>query len=264
MNKEYLKEHNLIESQRQFRKLCEYTFIGADDILSEDDFDDDNQNVQQGEDNQSQTPENMNNQQPPMANDNSMNNVGNGEMNNQQPQQTIPQSEPQMPVQPQTIPNMNGTDDEVIDMESDEEVIDVEDLTDAQEDIDIKVGEVNSKIDKLLSTIETLDSIIQKNDAKIEDLKHEIETRNPTPTEKLNLRSLDSYPFNVNPKDYWDSKAQTSNYRAYSNNDMPSSDEDEEYIITQDEIDGDNDFKSISDSLDDEDLHQDFKKIFGY
>ena len=46
MNKEYLKEHNLLESQRQFRKLCEYTFIGADDVLSEDDVEDDAQNNQ--------------------------------------------------------------------------------------------------------------------------------------------------------------------------------------------------------------------------
>lgn len=270
MNKEYLKEHNLLESQRQFRKLCEYTFIGADDVLSEDDVEDDaqnNQNQQQGDD--------MNNQSPmPYANnqqgqqDTAMQDNGNAENSFPEPAPATPQQNPPMPAptpapQP-AMPDMGG-EEEIIDMEGDdEEVIDVDELTDSQEETEHEVGEVNSKIDKLLSTIDTLSTIIQQNDSKILALKQEIEKRNPTPTEKLNLRSLDSYPFNVNPKDYWEGKAKTGNYEAYSDNDLPTGKEDEEYVITQDEIDGDNNFKSISDSLDDEYANQDFKKIFGY
>lgn len=270
MNKEYLKEHNLLESQRQFRKLCEYTFIGADDVLSEDDVEDDaqnNQNQQQGDymNNQSPMPD-TNNQQGQQ--DIGMQDNGNAENSFPEPAPATPQQNPPMPAptpSPQpAMPDMGG-EEEIIDMEGDdEEVIDVDELTDSQEETEHEVGEVNSKIDKLLSTIDTLSTIIQQNDSKILALKQEIEKRNPTPTEKLNLRSLDSYPFNVNPKDYWEGKAKTGNYEAYSDNDLPTGKEDEEYVITQDEIDGDNNFKSISDSLDDEYANQDFKKIFGY
>lgn len=270
MNKEYLKEHNLLESQRQFRKLCEYTFIGADDVLSEDDVEDDaqnNQNQQQGDDMNNQSPmPDTNNQQGQQ--DMGMQDNGNAENSFPEPAPATPQQNPPMPAptpapQP-AMPDMGG-EEETIDMEGDdEEVIDVDELTDSQEETEHKVGEVNSKIDKLLSTIDTLSTIIQQNDSKILALKQEIEKRNPTPTEKLNLRSLDSYPFNVNPKDYWEGKAKTGNYEAYSDNDLPTGKEDEEYVITQDEIDGDNNFKSISDSLDDEYANQDFKKIFGY
>lgn len=270
MNKEYLKEHNLLESQRQFRKLCEYTFIGADDVLSEDDVEDDaqnNQNQQQGDDmnNQSQMPD-TNNQQGQQ--DMGMQDNGNAENSFPEPAPATPQQNPPIPAPTPTpqpaMPDMGG-EEEIIDMEGDdEEVIDVDELTDSQEETEHEVGEVNSKIDKLLSTIDTLSTIIQQNDSKILALKQEIEKRNPTPTEKLNLRSLDSYPFNVNPKDYWEGKAKTGNYEAYSDNDLPTGKEDEEYVITQDEIDGDNNFKSISDSLDDEYANQDFKKIFGY
>lgn len=270
MNKEYLKEHNLLESQRQFRKLCEYTFIGADDVLSEDDVEDDaqnNQNQQQGDDMNNQSPmPDTNNQQGQQ--DMGMQDNGNAENSFPEPAPATPQQNPPMPAptpapQP-AMPDMGG-EEEIIDMEGDdEEVIDVDELTDSQEETEHEVGEVNSKIDKLLSTIDTLSTIIQQNDSKILALKQEIEKRNPTPTEKLNLRSLDSYPFNVNPKDYWEGKAKTGNYEAYSDNDLPTGKEDEEYVITQDEIDGDNNFKSISDSLDDEYANQDFKKIFGY
>lgn len=270
MNKEYLKEHNLLESQRQFRKLCEYTFIGADDVLSEDDVEDDaqnNQNQQQGDDMNNQSPmPDTNNQQGQQ--DMGMQDNGNAENSFPEPAPATPQQNPPTPAptpapQP-AMPNMGG-EEEIIDMEGDdEEVIDVDELTDSQEETEHEVGEVNSKIDKLLSTIDTLSTIIQQNDSKILALKQEIEKRNPTPTEKLNLRSLDSYPFNVNPKDYWEGKAKTGNYEAYSDNDLPTGKEDEEYVITQDEIDGDNNFKSISDSLDDEYANQDFKKIFGY
>lgn len=270
MNKEYLKEHNLLESQRQFRKLCEYTFIGADDVLSEDDVEDDaqnNQNQQQGDDMNNQSPmPDTNNQQGQQ--DIGMQDNGNAENSFPEPAPATPQQNPPMPAptpSPQpAMPDMGG-EEEIIDMEGDdEEVIDVDELTDSQEETEHEVGEVNSKIDKLLSTIDTLSTIIQQNDSKILALKQEIEKRNPTPTEKLNLRSLDSYPFNVNPKDYWEGKAKTGNYEAYSDNDLPTGKEDEEYVITQDEIDGDNNFKSISDSLDDEYANQDFKKIFGY
>ena len=64
-------------------------------------------------------------------------------------------------------------------------------------------------------------------------MKNEFEKRNPTQTEKLNLRSLDSYPFNIRPTDYWKQKSMEGNYDAYADNDEPTT---QEYTITNDDV----------------------------
>jgi len=151
--------------------------------------------------------------------------------------------------------------------EEDENVIDVDDLTKAQEEVNDKVnslgkdlGKVDTRIEKLLGAIETLQGLFDRNNQEIEDLKKEFEKRNPTQTEKLNLRSLDSYPFKVKPTDYWADKAKDSNYSAYSDNGEPTS---MEYVITNDDVDDFNE-REMNDSFAVADeLDQDIKKIFG-
>ena len=147
-----------------------------------------------------------------------------------------------------------------------DEVIDVDDLTKAQEKVNDKVnsvgrdlGKVDSRIEKLIGAIEGLEAMFDKNNQEISDLKKEFEKRNPTQTEKLNLRSLDSYPFKVRPTDYWRDKAENSNYSAYADNSEPTT---QEYVITNNDID---DFteREIADSFNlDDDLEQNIKKIF--
>ena len=158
-----------------------------------------------------------------------------------------------------------GLDEE--EPEEEDDVIDVDDLTDAQEKVNDKVnsvgrdlGKVDSRIEKLIGAIEKLQTMFDKNNQEIADLKTEFEKRNPTQTEKLNLRSLDSYPFKVRPTDYWADKAKNSNYSAYADNQEPTT---QEYVITNDDVD---DFteREIADSFSIADeLDQDIKKIFG-
>ncbi len=147
----------------------------------------------------------------------------------------------------------------------DEDVIDVDDLTKAQEKTNDKVnsvgrdlGTVDKRIEKLLGALESMQSTIDKNNAQIEDLKNEFQKRNPTQTEKLNLRSLDSYPFNIRPTDYWAEKNANSNYDAYSDNNKPTT---QEYTITNDDVDYVNDDIAKTFSIPDDDI-QDFNKIF--
>ena len=150
--------------------------------------------------------------------------------------------------------------------EDEDEVIDVDDLTKAQEKVNDKVnsvgrdlGKVDSRIEKLIGAIEGLEAMFDKNNQEISDLKKEFEKRNPTQTEKLNLRSLDSYPFKVRPTDYWRDKAENSNYSAYADNSEPTT---QEYVITNNDID---DFteREIADSFSlDDDIEQNIKKIF--
>ena len=150
--------------------------------------------------------------------------------------------------------------------EEEDDVIDVDDLTDAQEEVNDKVnsvgrdlGNVDKKIGKLIGAIETLQGMFDKNNQKIEDLKKEIEKRNPTQTEKLNLRSVDSYPFVDKPTDYWAKKTANSNYSVYADNNEPTT---QEYVITNNDVD---DFteREIQDSFSIADeLDQNIKKIF--
>ena len=65
---------------------------------------------------------------------------------------------------------------------------------------------IDDKITKLIDTISALQTALDNNNSEIEALKGEFEKRNPTQTEKLNLRSLDSYPFNQKPNEYWEKK----------------------------------------------------------
>jgi len=151
--------------------------------------------------------------------------------------------------------------------QEEDDVIDVDDLTDAQEKVNDKVnsvgrdlGNVDKKIGKLIGAIETLQNMFNQNNEKIEDLKREIEKRNPTQTEKLNLRSIDSYPFVDKPTDYWAKKTANSNYSVYGDNDEPTT---QEYVITNNDVD---DFteRDIEDSFSiSDELDQNIKKIFG-
>lgn len=134
-----------------------------------------------------------------------------------------------------------------VDSGEEEEVIDVDDLTDSQEDTEKKVDNLTNKFDKLFQMIGSFEEKINQSDAKINDLKQELEKRNPTQIEKMSMRSQTGYPFNVSPDEYWDEKEQTSNY---------SRDDDEngtnlpQYQITKNDVDNMTDWASISKSLD--------------
>ena len=87
---------------------------------------------------------------------------------------------------------------------------------------------------------------------KISEIEVEMKKRNPTPMEKLSNRAANSYPFNVSPKEYWDDKEKNSNYSADDDN---NGREQEQYTITVGDINNANDWKTISDSLDDDLLY---------
>jgi hypothetical protein len=68
--------------------------------------------------------------------------------------------------------------------------------------------------------------------SKISKLEQDIKT----PEEKLELRSLDSYPFNMKLTDYWEEKAaKDKNYRISSGESFEDG-EKKEYVITPEMI----------------------------
>lgn len=150
--------------------------------------------------------------------------------------------------------------------EDDGTTIDIDGLTKAQEKLNVKqnqvgrdLGKVDSRITALIDTIGKLTTALDMNNSEIEKLKGEFEKRNPSQTEKLNLRSLDSYPYNVKPTEYWQDSARRGGYEVYGDNNEPTT---QEYKITNDDVD--NVPQDIADTffnIDDEDI-QTLDKIF--
>lgn len=129
-----------------------------------------------------------------------------------------------------------------------DEVVDITELTDKQDDIEDQIKEVGGKFEEVLKAIGSFEELIKSNDEKIEDLKAEIERRNPTQIEKLGNQKTLSYPFNVTPEEYWKDKEANSNY---STEDDDNGKEQGQYVITANDVNGDTNWRAIADSLDD-------------
>lgn len=175
---------------------------------------------------------------PPMGNEEGASSDLTANFNPQVPEgdETMPQGG-EMGEMPQTTP-----------MQPEDEVIDITDLTDAQEETLSDIKNFDKKFVSAFKAIKSLEKMIDSNNAKIDELQNELKKRNPTPMEKMGNRASLSYPFNVSPEEYWDKKEATSNYRTADDNNG----KDEEYTITVGDVNNASDWKSISDSIDDD------------
>jgi polyhydroxyalkanoate synthesis regulator phasin len=116
------------------------------------------------------------------------------------------------------------------------EEIDITDLVDMTKSIkkDIETnkqdhGAVVSKMDDVFSKLNDLEAKLSQMDAvmaKIDQLGTQVQQMKPeTPVEKLEMRSLDSYPFNEKPQEFF----------AHKQGEMRQSGKNE-YILTKDEV----------------------------
>ena len=135
----------------------------------------------------------------------------------------------------------------------DDEVVDVSELTDAQEETEEKLEQYGEKFEKVFQVLGQWEELLKSNNEKIEDLKAEFEKRNPTQVEKLSMQTAKSGPFNVKPEDYWNEKEATSNYSTEPDN---NGKDQGQYVITKNDVEGTTDWKSISDSLNDDVLYR--------
>ena len=131
---------------------------------------------------------------------------------------------------------------------SNDTVIDVDDLTKAQETVNDKVNNIGSNIadvgEKLNNLLDKLDSMTKKiddNTSDIQEFYKELVKRNPTEVEKLKLRYKDSFPFNVNPDEFFDGK--DTEPLVPGNSEKIEEDEEgrkkinNKYVITQQDVD---------------------------
>ena len=283
MNKQYLIENGLYDAHKQFMKLCEWSYSPS--ALEEEGDDQNDPNAQQnqnggmgGQDPMGggMQPPMGDGQQPPMGGGQDMaggqdpmgggqqDPMGGGDMGGD----ASMGSDQQPPMGDDMGGDMPMDEMPPMGEEEEDDVIDVEDLTQAQEKVNDKVnhigkdlGGVDQTIHKLMSTIDKMETMINQTNDKIESLNQEFQKRIKTPTEKLNLRALDSYPFNVRPTDYWDKVARENpNYQVTADNTAPTGQD--EYVIKQKDIDNMNE-KDIEHSFIDDEMRQDINKIFG-
>ena len=122
-------------------------------------------------------------------------------------------------------------EDEFIDTGAETSVeVDVTDIVDKAEATQEEIASLTSKMDELLGKLGDLENQVSGMDqviTKIDDLEKEIEVRNPTPVEKLEMRSMDSFPYSVSLTDFW------ADQEGYDT----SGEEEEEYVITQKDVD---------------------------
>lgn len=126
----------------------------------------------------------------------------------------------------------------------DEVELDVTELVKGSEEAKASADAANAKIDQLMGMVNNMTSQLQSMDAisnKIDSLENELEKRAPTPEEKIEMRSLDSYPYNIKLSDFW--SEQEGQYDI-----IP--DKKKEYVLDKDAIDSDYSDSAIKGSFD--------------
>ena len=124
---------------------------------------------------------------------------------------------------PETEPSDDSNDVEV----------DVTSLVKGSEEAKVAADKATQNTEMLLQKLADLETKISSMDAignKISELEKELVKRNPTPVEKLEMRSLNSFPYSQKLTDYWAEKE--GQYDVMGNENKPK-----EYILTQDEVD---------------------------
>lgn len=136
--------------------------------------------------------------------------------------------------------------------------VDVTDIVKDTKETKDAVNSGNQKVDELMNKLKDLEEKLSSmNDlvSKIDQLENEFEKRNPTPEEKLDMRSLDSFPYNLKLTDYWSEKEGAYDVMNNSKKVQPHDYQgpvptvEKEYTLTQDEVENDYNEGEVSDSF---------------
>ena len=230
MDRKYLQKHNLMESHKHFMRLINEGYLSS--VISEDD-DPQDPNAQGGA-----PADSMGGQDPvgggmgaptdPMA--------GGADAQGGAPADPMGGQDPMGGADPMAggdpmggaegpmdmdmdEPDLDGGNPE--DLEDDNTVIDVEDIVQAQEKLNKKENEIGKDVSslgsdytKLLAALEKMQKTIDAQDQRMSQLSNELEKRIPTQQERLQMQSLKSYPFNIDPNEYWNEKEKDGDYKA--------------------------------------------------
>ena len=252
MDKNFIEKNKLSEAVERFRTIAEYksprqslneyTFVTAAQVT--EDGQEDGGEMQQPNDGM--------NQQQNAAPD--AQNQG-GDMNGQMNQQMPPEGT-EMP-QNGDMGAMPAADGGQQDMSMGNMS-----MADGQEGGDMgDIDGVDDRLAKIFDVVKKFSEKLDNQEQSIIDLKTEFEKRNPTPEEKLNIRSQSTYPYCETPKGYWAEKVKENpNYNVMYDNDVSTADEQDKFEIKKSDISGLN-MRDISDSLD---IDQNLKDYIGF
>lgn len=142
-----------------------------------------------------------------------------------------------------------GGEELSIEEPEDEVELDVTELVASTDQAKQAAADANNKVDQLMGMVSKLEAQLGDMNnigAKIDYLGHELEKRAPTPEEKIELRSLDSYPYNLKLTDFW--KTKEGKYNVVNDDDLEG--EPTEYTLTKDDVDSDYSESQVKSSLD--------------
>jgi hypothetical protein len=106
-------------------------------------------------------------------------------------------------------------------------------------------------MDSLISSFAALQGSLSKMDViskKIDSMEVELDNRMPTEEEKLEMRSLDSYPYSLKLTDFWSEKQ--GKYDV-----MNTDQENEEMVLTQQDVEDEFNSNTVKDSFNDYDIN---------
>lgn len=275
-NIKYLKDNGLLEAHKQFLRMCNEDYLSHGELnLNEDDevaptSDNNDQNQTNEPDTGNQDSSLFDNN--PTEGDNT---TPMGVSGNTNDTEDAMNGDASM-VGEMPMDNMDDSLDRDSDIapdndSSDEDTIDIDDLTDAQEKINhktnkigINLWKVDNRIEHLMQSLEKMEDMIDSNNAEIMSLRKEFEKRNPTQIERIDMRRrFDSPGFNESPEESLAKRLQArDNYTVTDGGDKTN---DKQYTLTQNDIDSVGD-SQVADSfykIDDDDI-QDINKIFGF
>ena len=237
----------IITERERFKMLIEYTFINddsqdnetddllLDDMLSEDDTETSDDLPSGGEDDIDFDDSNTS------LEDNTENdNVDlGGEISN-------PEVEPAVePLVGDETPAPEEESGDEIELDVTELVQGTEDAKNSADMASQQVAQLIAKFDSLKSSLDNM-SVIS---SKIDSLEKEIELRTPTEVEKLEMRSFNSYPYNLKLTDYWADKKGAYDVMGVNNDDNTNT-EPKELVLTNNDIDSDYNPNEIKKSFD--------------
>jgi hypothetical protein len=249
----------LSEELKKYRMLCEYDFYQntkdenfVNTSLEEADETDSNNQPP----NDLQPEEDINNSLDNVANELGVNNNQTNDTNNKPQTDNSNDSKFGSDVQSNQGGEQGLESPTEEPMESDEVEVDVTSIVKGSEEAKMSADKASQNSEMLLKAMNDLEAKIINMDKishKIEDLEKEIIKRNPTQVEKLEMRSFDSYPFNLKLTDYW--KDKEGHY------DVLEKEQPKEYTLTNKDIDDSyiesevkNSFKIDPNSYKEEDL----------
>lgn len=232
MKKTKLNPDLLKEELKRFKLLNEYDFYQEKKELPE------YTELNLDEDDKDNSPENLkpvDSETKDVAKDLGVDSNDDNEISGDIPDANPPQEQPENPEPPTPQPTPETSSDDV--------EIDVTSLVKGSKEAKHSADMANHNIEILLKKMSELEQHISRMDKvndKIENLEKEIVKRNPTPVEKLEMRSLDSYPYSQKLSDYWSDKE--GPYDVMNTK--------KEYVLKKDDIDNDYSPNSIKQSFD--------------